>query len=281
MARPYGPVGAGDRSGRPYLRGPAPPSPMTDHVRTEAADGVLRLTLARPEKKNALTRAMYEALTAALDAAAADPAVRVVLLHGEGGSFTAGNDLADFVQHPPTGEDSPVFRFLLAAATFPKPLVAAVEGHAVGIGTTVLLHCDLAWAAPSARFSLPFVNLGLVPEAASSLLLPAAVGPKRAAELLLFGEPFGAEEAARMGLVNGVVDDPLGHALARARALAQKPPAALRLTRALLRRPHAEAVAATLSEEGRLFVERLAGPEAQEALAAFVEKRPPDFSRFD
>ena len=254
---------------------------MPDPVRTETAEGVLRLTLARPEKKNALTLAMYEGLTAALDAAASDAAVRVALLHGEGGAFTAGNDLLDFVQHPPEGEDSPVFRFLRAVAAFPKPLLAAVAGVAVGIGTTVLLHCDLAWAAPSARFSLPFVNLGLVPEAASSLLLPQTVGPKRAAELLLLGAPFSAEEAAAMGLVNGVVADPLDYALAQARALAQKPPAALRLTKALLRRPHAEAVAATLSAEGRLFVERLASPEAQEAFAAFMEKRPPDFSRFD
>ena len=254
---------------------------MSEHVRIETAEGVLRLTLVRPEKKNALTLDMYEGLTGALAAAASDPAVRVALLHGEGGTFTAGNDLLDFVQHPPTGEDSPVFRFLRAVTAFPKPLLAAVEGHAVGIGTTVLLHCDLAWAGPSARFRLPFVDLGLVPEAASSLLLPQTVGPKRAAELLLSGAPFSAEEAARMGLVNGVVDDPIGHAREQARALARKPPAALRLSKTLLRRPHAEAVAATLSEEGRLFAERLASPEAQEAFAAFMEKREPDFSRFD
>jgi enoyl-CoA hydratase/carnithine racemase len=253
---------------------------MTDHLRTDAADGVLRLTLARPEKKNALTLAMYDGLTAALEDAERDAAVRVVLVHGEGGAFTAGNDLFDFLNDPPTGEDSPVFRFLRAVSAFPKPLLAAVEGHAVGIGTTVLLHCDLAWAAPSARFSLPFVNLGLVPEAASSLLLPATVGPKRAAELLLFGEPFGGEEAHRMGLVNGVAEDPLAVALERARALAQKPPEAVRLTKALLRRALAAPVTDTLGEEGRLFVERLASPEAQEAFAAFAEKRPPDFSRF-
>src|SRR5690606_27531032 len=149
---------------------------------------------------------------------------------GEGGTFTAGNDLLDFAQHPPAGEDSPVFRFLRAVTVFPKPLLAAVEGHAVGIGTTVLLHCDLAWAGPSARFHLPFVDLGLVPEAASSLLLPATVGPKRAAEMLLSGAPFSAEEAAQMGLVNGVVDEPIGHTREQARALARKPPAALRLS---------------------------------------------------
>lgn len=253
---------------------------MPEHLRTETAEGVLRLTLDRPEKKNALTLALYEGLIAALDGAASDPAVRVAVVSGTGGHFTAGNDLGDFLRHPPTGESSPVFRFLRALTAFPKPLLAAVEGHAVGIGTTLLLHCDLAWAAPSARFRLPFVDLGLVPEAASSLLLPLAVGPKQAAAWLLFGEGFGAEEAARCGLVNGVVDDPLAYAEERARALAQKPPAALRLTKALLRRPHAEAVAATFNEEGRRFVAALAGPEAQEALAAFAEKRPADFSRF-
>lgn len=256
---------------------------MTVPVRAEITDGILRLTLARAEKKNALTVAMYDRLTALLTEAAEDPAVRVAVLHGEGGVFSAGNDLLDFLQHPPTGEDSPVFRFLRAVTTFPKPLLAAVEGHAVGLGTTILLHCDLAWAAPSARFLLPFVDLGLVPEAASSLLLPLTVGPKAAAELLLLTKPFGADEAVRLGLVNGVVpaEALLGHVLDRARTLAGKPPAALRLTKALLRRPHADAVAATLSEEGRLFVAQLAGPEAQEAFAAFTEKRPPDFSRFD
>ena len=255
---------------------------MSEHVRSETARGVLRLALARPEKKNALTLAMYDALTAALAGAAAEPAVRVVLLHGEGGVFTAGNDLFDFLSDPPRGEDSPVFRFLHAVSTFPKPLLAAVAGPAVGIGTTVLLHCDLAWAAPSARFSLPFVNLGLVPEAASSLLLPATVGTKRAAAWLLFGESFGAEEAAQAGLINGVVpeEDLLDHAMARALALAQKPPEALRLTKSLLRRPHEASIAETLGEEGRLFVSRLASPEAQEAFTAFVEKRAPDFARF-
>ncbi|MDX1419409.1 MAG: enoyl-CoA hydratase [Rubricoccaceae bacterium] len=256
---------------------------MTDHVRADTTDGVLHLTLARAEKKNALTTGMYGQLADHLKAAAGDPRVRVTVLSGEGGTFTAGNDLGDFLQHPPTGEDSPVFAFLRAATAFPKPLLAAVEGHAVGIGTTILLHCDFVWAAPSARFLLPFVDLGLVPEAASSLLLPRAVGPRVAAEMLLLGDPIGAEDAARLGLINSVVpaEDLLDHTLENARALAAKPPAALRLTKALLRRPHAEAVAATLRQEGQLFVERLAEPEAQEALTAFMEKRRPDFSRFD
>ncbi len=255
---------------------------MPEHIRTERADGVLHLALDRPDKKNALTRAMYAALADALTDAASDARVRAVVLGGSGGVFTAGNDLGDFVQAPPTDPDSPVFRFLSAAVGFPKPLVAAVEGPAIGIGTTILLHCDLAYAAPDALFKMPFVDLGLVPEAASSLLLPRLAGPARAAELLMFGEAFSAETAREIGLVNAVVDgDVTAHALGRARTLAQKPPAALRQTKALLRRATADAVGDTLAHEGRLFVERLASPEAQEAFTAFFEKRPPDFSRFD
>ena len=255
---------------------------MTEHIQTDTTDGVLRLTLARPDKKNALTLAMYQAMAETLGAADTDPAVRVVVVHGEGGSFTAGNDLFDFLNDPPKDASSPVFQFLRAVTVFGKPLLAAVAGPAVGIGTTVLLHCDLAYAAPSAKFRLPFVNLGLVPEAASSLLLPQAVGPKKAAALLLFGDVFSAEEAEQMGLINAVVaeDELLDFTLARARALAAQPPAALRLTKALLRAPQAEAVTATIQKEGSHFVERLASPEAQEAFQAFLEKRAPDFSRF-
>ncbi len=252
--------------------------PDDAHLRTHLDGGVLTLTLDRPEKKNALTRATYAALADALDGAAADPSVRVALLTGSGGAFTAGNDLGDFLLDPPTGESSPVFRFLRSLTAFPKPLLAAVEGPAIGIGTTVLLHCDLVWAAPSARFRLPFVDLGLVPEAASSLLLPRLVGHQRASELLLFGEAFSADEALRLGLVNAVVGDPLAMARERAAVLAAKPPEAVRLTKWLLRRASAEAVAETIREEGRHFVERLRSPEAAEALQAFFEKRPPDFS---
>ncbi len=256
---------------------------MSENLLTKTADGVLHLTLNRPEKKNALTLAMYEGLTDALDGAVGDPDVRVVLLSGAGGAFTAGNDLFDFLNDPPKDETSPVFRFLRAVSTFPKPLVAAVEGHAIGIGTTVLLHCDLAYAAPSARFQLPFVNLGLVPEAASSLLLPKTVGTKKAAELLLFGDPFSANDALAAGLINAVVQkgSVADYALERAQALARKPPASLRLTKALLRSVDADAVSRTIVDEGAHFMRALTGPEAQEALGAFLEKREPDFSQFD
>jgi enoyl-CoA hydratase/carnithine racemase len=246
---------------------------MKDLVLTATADGVMTITLDRPEKKNALTAAMYTALAARLDAAADDASVRAAVIRGSGGSFTAGNDLADFLADPPTSEQSPVFRFLRAIASFPKPLIAAVEGPAVGVGTTMLLHCDLAYASPTARFRLPFVDLGVVPEAGSSYLLPRVVGPARAAELLLMGEMFSADDAHRMGLINAVVEDPATHAHERATAIARKPPEAVRLTKALLRANHAQAIEATMREEGRLFVERLSSREAQEALAASVGRR--------
>ena len=252
-----------------------------DHVATTTDGRVLHLALDRPEKKNALTRAMYARLADALEEAQDDAGVRAVVLSGRGGVFTGGNDLGDFMMDPPTGPDSPTFRFLRAAAGFAKPLVAAVSGPAIGIGTTILLHCDLAYAAPDAHFKMPFVDLGLVPEAASSLLLPRVAGMARAAELLLLGESFSAETAREIGLVNAVVADPTAHALERAAALADKPPAAVRQSKALLKRETADAVGETMAREGALFMERLASPEAQEAFTAFFEKRAPDFSRFE
>lgn len=255
---------------------------MPEHLLTETDGGVLRITLHRPEKKNAITVAMYGALAEAFDRAEADPAVRVVLLHGAGDAFTAGNDLMDFAGNPPTDESSPVFRFLTAISTAAKPVVAAVHGAAVGIGTTLLLHCDLVYAAPDARLQLPFVSLGLSPEAASSFLLPLFTSPTRAAELLLLGEPFSGEQALAWGLVNETVPeaDLLGRALQRAVALAQKPPASVRLTKSFLRRAHAAAVHGTIRAEAEAFLERLQSPEAAEAFSAFFEKRAPDFSSF-
>lgn len=254
----------------------------TPAIECDCREHILRITINRPEKMNALTASMYDALAGAIVCADGDPEVRVILIAGSGGCFTSGNDLHDFAASPPAGEESPVFRFLLAISGAQKPIVAAVLGPAVGVGTTMLLHCDLVCAGESARFELPFVNLGLCPEAASSLLLPQLAGHQRAAELLLLGEPFGAGRAREIGLVNTVFPDGelLQQALAMARRLAQRPPASVRLTKALLKRGGQRAVAETIAEEGRHFLQRLSSPEAQEAFAAFFEKRKPDFSGF-
>lgn len=249
----------------------------SEHVVVEVKDHVARLELARLEKKNALTPGMYRALAEGLAAADADAEVRAVLLHGRPDCFCAGNDLADFLERDLAAE-SPALLFLRTIAAVKKPIVVAVGGPAVGIGTTLLLHCDLVYAAPGARFQLPFVPLGLVPEAASSLLLPAAAGQARAAELLLLGQPFDAEKALAAGIVTAVVPegDLLRHARAVAVQLTALPPEALRLTKDLLKRASAGAVAARMAEEGRLFAERLASPEAKQAFAAFLLRRPPD-----
>jgi enoyl-CoA hydratase/carnithine racemase len=240
---------------------------MSEHVLVETRGPVLHLRLNRPEKKNALTVEMYAAMADALRGAEENPDVRVILLSAEGDAFTAGNDLADFLQRPPTDESSPVLRFLHALIGASKPLVAAVNGLAVGVGATMLLHCDLVYAARSARFHLPFVGLGLVPEAGSSLLLPQRVGQARAAELLLLGEPFDAERALEMGIVSDVFpDEELAARVGeRALRLAAQPRAALP--------DH-------MREESALFLERLRSPEAREAMQAFLERRQPDFSRF-
>lgn len=256
---------------------------MSEHIISTVADRIARIEIRRPEKKNALTGEMYTAMASALDAAEADNAVRVIVIHGQPGVFTSGNDLKDFLDAPPTSDDSPVFRFLNGFSRLKKPFVAAVSGVAVGVGTTLLLHCDLVYADDSARFMLPFVNLGLCPEAGSSLLLPMLAGHVRAAEMLMLGEPFDANTAREIGLVNAVIPAAqlLDHTLERARKLAAQPPTALRVTKQLLKRGKAALIAETMAEEGRLFKEQLASPEAREAFTAFLEKRKPDFSGFD
>jgi enoyl-CoA hydratase/carnithine racemase len=247
----------------------------SNHILTDVADGILRIQIDRPAKKNALTVAMYADLTAALERAAGDPGVRAVLIHGHPQVFTSGNDLADFMTAPPTGEDAPVLRFLRAISSAETPIVAAVNGPAVGIGTTMLLHCDLVYAGETARFQLPFVNLGLVPEAGSTLLLPASAGHRRAAELLLLGEPFSAVQAQQYGIVTEVVADgeTVAAAMQAAIKLAAKPPAALRLTKQLMKQPAAETVAKQIQEEARHFETQLRSPEAAEAFKAFLRPK--------
>lgn len=241
-------------------------------VETHGAVRVLRFS--RPEKKNALTSQMYEDLVGGLEAAGADEAIRAVALLGTAGVFTAGNDLMDFVANPPGGSDSPVFRFLLAASRFAKPLVAGVDGPAVGLGTTVLLHCDLVVASDRARFVMPFVPLGLVPEFASSLLLPARVGWQRASEWLLLGEAFDAAAAHRAGLVNRVVapEEVDAAALALAEAVAARPPEAVRLSKALMKAALQPEIDAALAREGEVFVDRLRSDEAIAAMTAFLTR---------
>lgn len=255
----------------------------TPEITCVCREHILHLAIDRPEKMNALSPAMYEALAEAILHADSDPDIRVILIEGNGTCFTSGNDLNDFVDSPPAGEESPVFRFLQAISSARKPIVAAVSGPAVGIGTTMLLHCDLVCAGEGARFELPFVNLGLCPEAACSLLLPQLAGYQRAAELLLLGEPFEVGRAREVGLVNAVFPDKelSEQASAMARKLAQRPPAAVRLTKDLLKKASRRAVAETMAEEGRHFLQRLSSPEAKEAFAAFFERRRPDFSHFD
>jgi enoyl-CoA hydratase/carnithine racemase len=257
---------------------------MSEHVRVEHHGQVLAITLARPERRNAITVAMYAALAEAVEDAASDSSVRVITFRGEGQDFAAGNDLADFLGAPPREtDDIPVWRLLRALATCETPLVAAVHGNCVGIGTTMLLHCDLVIAEDGARFSLPFVDLGLVPEAASSLILPRMAGRRRAARYLLLGEPFGVDEAITIGLVShraeaGTLDDKLNEVVD---ALLAKPPEALRQTQRLLRHGARDEILDRMKLENGLFAERLASPEAAEAINAFFEKRKPDFSSFD
>ena len=252
-------------------------------IRTETADGVLTLTFDRLDRKNAITAAMYQTLADALVAAETDPAIRVIVLAGHESVFTTGNDLEDFMKNPPKDESAPVHQFLKAISTASKPLIASVSGAAVGVGTTMLLHCDLVYASETAKLSMPFAQLGLCPEAASSLLLPQLAGYHRAADKLLFGEPFDANEARELGLVNRVL--PAGELDAFVRTQARKltllPPASLRATKRLMKEGATPQIAERMSVEGKQFGEMLRAPEAREAFTAFFEKRRPDFSKFN
>ena len=251
-------------------------------IKTANVNGVLTIEIARPEKKNALTRAMYQEMADALVAANTENSVRAVLIQGQPQIFTSGNDIEDFMGSPPRDEDAPVFQFMRAMINCDKPIVAAVNGAAIGIGTTLLLHCDFVYVADDARLAMPFVSLGLVPEFASSLLGPQLLGRVKAAEKILLGDPFTAAEAVELGIANAVL--PSGEVALHARRVAERfnglPPGAVRETKKLLRRAGAEATLATIQAEAAIFGERLASPEAREAFSAFFQKRKPDFSQF-
>ena len=253
---------------------------MTD-ILIDTSAGVMTITLNRVDKKNSFTGAMYAAMANALLAAQADKAVRAVVIQGHETIFSAGNDIGDFLKTPPATQDAPVFRFLRAISTFSKPLVAAVCGPAVGIGTTMLFHCDLVYAGDNAQFSMPFVSLGLCPEAASSLLAPQLMGYGRAAEALLLGDPFLAEAALEMGFISRIVPPTEAAALAQRQAqrLAAKPISALIETKRLMKKGQASQVAERMLDEGTTFVRMLGEPAAQEAFTAFMEKRKPDFTK--
>jgi enoyl-CoA hydratase/carnithine racemase len=250
-------------------------------IKTGVHNGVATIEIARPEKKNAITRAMYTELAVAFDAAREDPAVRAVLLTGQPGIFTSGNDIEDFVQRP-SDEEPPSITFMRALIGCDKPVVAAVTGAAIGIGTTMLLHCDFVYVSDEARLAMPFVGLGLVPEFASSLVVPQLLGRVKAAEKLLLGDPFTAAEAVECGIANAVL--PAAEVVNHARRIAERfnalPPGAVGETKRLLRRGNEPRLLETIKAEGEIFGRRLRSPEAQEAFSAFFAKRRPDFSKF-
>jgi len=250
-------------------------------IKTAVIDGVATIEIARPEKKNALTGAMYLALAQALDAAREDDAVRAVLIAGQPGIFTSGNDIEDFVQRP-SDEEPPSIAFMKALIGCDKPVIAAVTGAAIGIGTTMLLHCDFVYVSDEARLAMPFVSLGLVPEFASSLVVPRLIGNARAAEKLLLGDPFTGADAVECGIANAVL--PASEVVKHARRVAERfnalPPGAVRETKRLMRRGASAAILDAIGVERDIFAARLQSPEAKEAFSAFFEKRKPDFSRF-
>ncbi len=241
---------------------------MSEQVKVTVKEGLTTISFDRAEKKNALTLAMYTAAAEAIDEASAEG--RCVVIGSTSEHFTAGNDLMDFMSNPPTGTDSPVYRFLMSLRRCETPVLAAVDGFAIGIGTTLLFHCDLAWAKETAKFKMPFVDLGLVPEAGASTILPAMVGHRKAAELLYFSDFFGADVAEEAGIINGVVDgDVMGFVTQMAHELADKPAEALRLTKGLLRQSDDARVEAAMEAEARLFVERLQSEEFMKVVASF------------
>ena len=243
------------------------------NITVTRSDAVLTLSLDRPEKMNALTRDMYADLARSLNEAAGDFSVRAVILTSEGAHFTAGNDIKDFLELPPTSEDSTVKLFLDAILEFPKPLLAAVKGNAIGVGTTMLLHCDVVVADPLTSFSMPFVSLGLVPEAGSSLLFPALVGYQRAAKIFMTGESFSAESAQEMGLVAEISKDPYAAVLEIAQQIAAQPPTAIINTKALIKASKHDAVAAVMKAEFELFALALTSDEAMQAFMNFMAKK--------
>jgi enoyl-CoA hydratase/carnithine racemase len=253
------------------------------HIEVDHRGAVLNISIHRPDKKNALTGDMYLALSDAMDRAESDRAVRVILLQGQGDTFTAGNDLEDFMHKPWKGQAvPPPIRFIRSVAFAKKPVIAAVHGLAIGIGTTILLHCDLVYAADDARFMMPFINLGIVPEAATTFLLPLLVGRQRAAELFLLGTTMTAQRACDLGLVNAVLprEELLPTATATAQQISERPQGAVLACKDLMKRAFHAEIERALKEEEAVITERLDSPETKEALTAFLEKRKPDFSRF-
>ena len=245
---------------------------MTEILSSHDKEG-LTLSFNRPEKMNALTRSMYAGLAKGLNDAAGDFGIRAVVLTSEGDHFTAGNDIMDFMNNPPTSDDSEVAQFLAAILNFPKPLLAAVKGNAVGVGTTMLLHCDVVVAGPTANFSMPFASLGLVPEAGSSFLFPQLVGYQRAARIFMTGESFDADSAIEMGLVAAKDANPLAHAMKIAQHIAEQPPQAIINTKALLKAKNHDAVAAIMKAEFEIFAMALQSDEAMEAFMKFMSKK--------
>jgi enoyl-CoA hydratase/carnithine racemase len=250
-------------------------------IRSSVEGRIADIELARLDKKNAFTGEMYASLATALSTADADANVRVVLLHGTSDCFSSGNDVNDFLKRDPVA-GSPAVKLFDVLPGLKKPVVAAVGGPAIGIGSTLLLHCDLVYAAPNARFQLPFVPLGITPEFGSTYLLPLLAGYQRAAELLLLGQPFSADKAKEVGIVSQIFpeNELLQKAKEAAKALAALPPESLRLTKQLMKKRYGAALGETIREETKIFTERLSSPEAKEAMSAFLEKRKPDFSRF-